>query len=88
VDAILSRPVHVGGADKPFGALTHDEVRARAQELQQATGWGPMMRVAPVARAWADLAQRMQAAQAATVADLDSATIEALARPLWITPDL
>jgi hypothetical protein len=46
------------------------------------------MRVAPVARAWADLARRMEAAGAATVADLDRATVAELAAPLWIAPDL
>ena len=88
MDAILSRPIHVGGADKPFGALTQAEVKARAEELHAAAGWGPTMRVKPVARAWSELARRMDQAGAATVADLDSATVAALAQPLWVTPDL
>ena len=85
---MLDRPVHVPGGSKPFGELTHDEVAARAQELREATGWGPTMRVAPVARAWADLAREMEHAQAATVKELDRDTIARLARPLWIAPDL
>jgi hypothetical protein len=88
MDPILSRPVHVAGENKRFGDLTHAEVDSRARELKQATGWGPTMRVAPVARAWADLARAMERARAGTVADLDAATVQALARPLWITPDL
>jgi hypothetical protein len=85
---VLDRPVHVPGGDKPFGELTRDEVAARAQELKDATGWGPTMRVAPVARAWADLARAMDAAQADSVADLDAETLQALAEPLWISPNL
>jgi hypothetical protein len=88
VNAILSRPVHVAGASKPFGALTQQEVADRAEELHAAAGWGPTMRVKPVARAWSDLARRMEQAGAATVADLDSTTVAALAAPLWVTPDL
>jgi hypothetical protein len=85
---VLDRPVHVPGGDKPFGELTRDEVTARANELKEATGWGPMMRVAPVARAWAELARAMDAVQADSVADLDAETLEALAEPLWISPNL
>jgi hypothetical protein len=85
---VLDRPVHVPGGEKPFGELTREEVANRAQELKEATGWGPTMRVAPVARAWGDLARAMDEQAAATVAGLDRETIEKLARPLWITPDL
>ena len=85
---MLDRPVHVAGGDKPFGELTREEVANRAQELKEATGWGPTMRVAPVARAWAELARAMEAVQADSVADLDAETLEALAEPLWISPNL
>jgi hypothetical protein len=85
---VLDRPVHVPGGDKPFGELTRQEVADRARELKEATGWGPMMRVAPVARAWAELARAMDAVQADSVADLDAETLEALAEPLWISPNL
>lgn len=85
---MLDRPVHVPGGDKPFGELTREEVANRAQELKEATGWGPTMRVAPVARAWAELARAMEAVQADSVADLDAETLEALAEPLWISPNL
>ena len=85
---MLDRPVHVPGGNKPFGELTREEVAARAMELKQATGWGPTMRVAPVARAWADLARAMDAVRADSVAELDAETLEALAEPLWIRPNL
>jgi hypothetical protein len=85
---MLDRPVHVAGGEKAFGALTRDEVEARARELKEATGWGPTMRVAPVARAWADLARAMGETQADCVADVDAETLKALATPLWITPQL
>lgn len=83
---MLATPVHVPGGAKPFGELTHDEVAARAAELQQAVGFGPTVRVGAVARAWAELARRMQATGAANVAALDAATIAELAEPLWIVP--
>ena len=88
MDALLERPVHVGGANRPFGSLTLGEVQARADELREATGWGPTMRVAPVARAWGELARRMREAGADTVAGLDAATLGELAAPLWIAPPL
>ena len=83
--SVLGNAVHTAAGSKPFGALTVDEVRARAAELDYTTGWGPMARVGPVARAWADLGARMEAAGAATVADLDAETVSALAGPLWVT---
>ena len=88
MDAFLTRPVHVGTADKPFGALTREEVSARADELKAVTGWGPMMRVAPVAQAWRELSRRMQQADAATVAELRPEQLADLVDPLWIGPQL
>lgn len=84
--SVLDTRVHVPGEAKPFGKLTRDEVAARAEELQQAVGFGPTVRVGAVARAWAELARRMDAAEAGTVAALDADTIAELAEPLWITP--
>jgi hypothetical protein len=84
--AVLAEPVHAGGASKPFGAMTAGEVRDRADELRAATGWGPMARVGPVARAWGQLGRAMDAAGAATVADLDPAVITELAGKLWVIP--
>ena len=86
MDAILSRPVHIAGSNKAFGELTRAEVEARAQELKAAVGFGPTMRVAPVARAWAELARAMT--DAPTVADLDPEIVAKLAPPMWIAPAL
>ena len=44
----------------PFGELTLDDARARADELRAAIGWGPTARVAPVALAWRELAMAME----------------------------
>jgi hypothetical protein len=84
--SVLATRVHVPGGAKPFGELTRQEVVARAAELQDAVGFGPTVRVGAVARAWAELARRMDAAGAARVAALDEATIAALAEPLWVVP--
>ena len=83
--SVLENAVHTAAGSKPFGELTVDDVRARAAELREATGWGPMARVAPVARAWAELASRMESAGSATVAELDDAVVTELAGPLWVT---
>lgn len=45
-----------------------------------------MARVGPVARAWGELSRAMDAAGAATVADLDPAVITELAGKLWVVP--
>jgi hypothetical protein len=55
----LTRPVHIGGAEKHFGEITLDEARARAVELKDVAGWG-MNRVLPVARAWRELVTLME----------------------------
>jgi hypothetical protein len=82
----LARPVHAGGADRPFGELTVDGVRPHAAELRAATGWGPTARVATVARAWRELADEMARAGARTVADLGAERAGALAQRLWVVP--
>ena len=84
--SVLEAVVHVPGGAKPFGEMTAAEVEARAAELKAAVGFGPTARVASVARAWAELARRMGAQEAATVAALDAQTVAALAEPLWIVP--
>lgn len=81
----LTRPVAINKSSRPFGELTLDEVRARAQELSADVGWGPTAKVAPVARAWTDLADHMAATGAATVAD-DGEYAESVAQALWIIP--
>jgi hypothetical protein len=82
----LLRPVSAAGGDKPFGAFTVADARALAAELTAAAGWGPTARVAPVARGWSELARVMEAAGAATVADLGRDRAAEFARRLWVVP--
>jgi hypothetical protein len=83
-ERILATKVFVRGDNRPFGELTIDDVRARADELRAATGWGPTARVAPVARAWRELSIEMERAGATTVGELDAGTLAALAPQLWV----
>jgi len=85
-DGALDRPVHAGGADRRFGELSVDDVRAHAAELRSAAGWGPTARIATVARAWRELADEMATAGAATVAELGAERAEELAQRLWVVP--
>lgn len=82
----LAERVFAGGESKPFGRLTAGEVRQRAQELRDAAGWGPTAKVGPVAMAWAELGRLMEAAGAATVADLDADEVARRAEKLWVVP--
>jgi hypothetical protein len=85
-DAVLRERVFAGGSSKPFAELTADEVRARANELKAATGWGPTAKVGSVARAWSELAELMETAGARTVADVDRDAVAERAEKLWIVP--
>jgi hypothetical protein len=86
VEQILCQTVYIRGANRPFGELTLDDARARADELRAATGWGPTARVAPVALAWRELTMAMERAAVATVAELPPETVLELAPKLWIVP--
>jgi hypothetical protein len=85
-DQPLLRPVHAGGAEKLFGELTVEDVRARADELSAAVGWGPTARVAGVAHAWKDLVRVMEQESAGTVSDLGTEKAGALVERLWVVP--
>jgi len=82
---ILDQEVFIRGANRPFGELTTDDARSRADELRAAVGWGPTARVAPVAQAWRELSIAMHGAGAATVGDLDPEVVMKLAPRLWVT---
>ncbi len=84
----LQQTVFIRGENRPFGELTLADARTRADELKAATGWGPTMRVAPVARAWRELTMKMEHAGAGTVAELDPDVIGELARKLWVGQSL
>lgn len=83
---IVQETVYIRGANRPFGELTVDDARSRADELRAAAGFGPTARVAPVARAWRELMMAMESAGAATVADLEPDVVVELAPKLWIVP--
>ncbi len=86
LEKIVSSLVFVDGANRPFGELTTAQVRARADELRAATGWGPTARVATVARAWRELAMALERDGVARVGELDADTLEQLAPQLWVIP--
>lgn len=81
---ILTQEVFIRGANRPFGELTQDDARSRADELRAAVGWGPTARVAPVAQAWRELSIAMDRAGAATVGELDPDVLLKLAPRLWV----
>jgi hypothetical protein len=84
VAQIVESTVFVDGANRPFGDLTLEQVRARADELRAATGWGPTARVAPVARAWRELSIAMEQAGKGTVGELDGDVLIDMAPKLWV----
>jgi hypothetical protein len=83
-EQILDQQLYIGGANRSFREVTVDHARARADELRAAIGWGPTARVAPVARAWRELVIEMERAGVATVGELDTAALAALAPKLWV----
>jgi hypothetical protein len=85
IERILDQEVFIRGANRPFGELTADDARSRADELRAAVGWGPTARVAPVAQAWRELSIAMDRAGAATASELDPDVLVGLAPRLWVT---
>ncbi len=79
-DEMLARQVFIAGASRAFGSVTLEQARVRADELRELAGWGPTMRVLPVARAWRELALAMEASGAGTVAELRELDTELLVR--------
>lgn len=86
LEQILSATVYVRGTNRPFGELTLEDARGRADELRAATGWGPTARVAPVARAWRELSLELERSGAERVSELDAAVLAELAPRLWVVP--
>jgi hypothetical protein len=83
--AILEQQVYIRGANRPFGELTAEDARSRADELRAAVGWGPTARIAPVAQAWRELSIAMDKAGAATASELEPDVLAGLAPRLWVT---
>ena len=87
LERVLAEQVYAGDGYKPFAEMTMAEVEARAEELRGAAGTGMMaQRVGPVASVWEGLAEAMRREQAATVAELDEATLLSRADRLWVVP--
>jgi hypothetical protein len=84
LERILGRQVFIRAANRPFRELTLADARARAEELSAAIGWGPTARVAPVARAWRELAIALERTGASTVGELDAEVVVELAPRLWV----
>ena len=84
LDQIVSRGVFIRGANRPFGELTLADAHSRADELRAAAGWGPTVRVAPVAQAWRELAMAMERSGSASVGELDREVVVELAQRLWV----
>jgi hypothetical protein len=86
LEQILRQTVFIRGANRPFGELTLDETRERADELRAVTGFGPTARVAPVARAWRELTMELERGGAASVRELEPERVMELAPKLWVVP--
>jgi hypothetical protein len=84
LDEIVKRGVFIRGADRRFGELTLEDAHARADELRALTGWGPTVRVAPVALAWRELAMTMERTGSASVGELDEEVVLEFAQRLWV----
>ena len=86
LERALQGEVHQGERYVPFGAMTLEEVEDRAETIGSVGGWGPLQRAAKVARAWTDLAAQMRERDAATVGELEPATVVRFAEYLWVIP--
>ncbi len=78
--------MNVGGKDRPFTELGADEARLQAAELKDAGTFGPLQRVAKVSLAWAELAQAIEDAGAATVGELSDELVLMFAERVWVIP--
>jgi hypothetical protein len=84
VERIVQQQVYIRGANRPFGELTAEDARGRADELRAATGWGPTARVASYAFAWRELSVELERSGVATVSQLDPELLVSLAPRLWV----
>jgi hypothetical protein len=86
LEQALAAQVHTGERYVAFGELTLAEVRGQAAKLGDVGSWGPLARVAKVARAWNDLAGAMEGAGAGRVRDLDEDAVVTWAERAWVIP--
>ncbi len=82
----LNAQVYTGQEYKAFGEFTLADVQGRVAELSGMSGWGPLARVAAVARGWNELGRAMTAAGARTVADLGDEAALGFAKKVWAVP--
>ncbi len=85
-DELLAREVYVGDAYKPFGELTANDARALAEQFSGLSGGGLESKVAPVGRAWRELADAIEQHGAATVAELGAEEAARRAEQLRVVP--
>jgi hypothetical protein len=83
---ILERQVYVHDRYLPFGDLTADDARTLAERFTGLTGGGLEAKVAPVGRAWRELADLMTDSGATRVADLGPERAAELAEGLRVVP--
>ncbi len=85
-DDVLAREVYVGDAYKAFGELTAKDAGALADQFSGLSGGGLEQKVAPVGRAWRELAEAMEQRGAATVAELGIQEATDRAEQLRVVP--
>jgi hypothetical protein len=83
-DEALASKIYNGSEYVPFGEMTAEAARERYTALKEATGFGPTMRVRPVAEGWRTLAIELEESGAATVAQLTPEQIEDYAQKVWV----
>ena len=83
---ILERQVYVQDRYKPFGDVTPDDARILAERFSGLSGGGLEAKVAPVGRAWRELADLMAESGAPRVADLGAERAAELAEGLRVIP--
>ncbi|MGA8218401.1 MAG: hypothetical protein WB771_07530 [Solirubrobacterales bacterium] len=85
-DDVLGREVYVGDEYKRFGEMTTEDARALAEQLSGLSGGGLEQKVAPVGRAWRELAEAMEQGAASTVAELGIEEAAKWAEQLRVVP--
>jgi hypothetical protein len=83
---VLGREVYVGDAYKPFGELTASEARALGEQFSGLSGGGLEQKVAPVGRAWRELAEALEQSGAKRVAELGIEEAARRAEHLRVVP--
>jgi hypothetical protein len=83
-DRALGEKVFDGSSYRPFGELSAADARQRQTALGEMTGFGPMMRVRPVAEGWGRLADLMEERGISRVAELEDEEVEQFAVRLWV----